>query len=108
MARIEIDSREIRDKGTFHSVFRRDLKFFGGYGRNMDAWIDCMTDLHGPTALSELHLPEEEGIEIVLAEAEDFSKRCPSLFLALMECTAFVNQRYRDRGSAVRVSLILE
>jgi hypothetical protein len=40
---------------SFHDVFGRTLKLFDGYGRNMNAWIDCMRDLHGVNALSSLN-----------------------------------------------------
>lgn len=75
MARFEIDASEIRDMSAFHEVFARTLKFFDGYGRNMDGWIDCMTDLHGPRALSALNLPEGEEIDIVLEGTQDLSRR---------------------------------
>lgn len=43
---IQLD--EIKDWPTFHDVFQRTLGFPDFYGRNMDAWIDCMTSLDAP------------------------------------------------------------
>jgi RNAse (barnase) inhibitor barstar len=106
VARFEIDASEIQDMSSFHDVFSRTLRFFDGYGRNMDAWIDCMTDLHGPTALSSLHLPDGEGIDLVLHGAQELGRRTPEILRELIECTAFVNRRYRSQDSEVRVALV--
>ena len=40
---IEIPVSEISDWDTFHDVFAAALGFPDFYGRNMDAWIDCLT-----------------------------------------------------------------
>jgi RNAse (barnase) inhibitor barstar len=88
VARFEIDAGAIQDMPSFHDVFERNLRFFDGYGRNMDAWIDCMTDLHGPHALSSLNLPEGERIELVLSGTQDLSRRKPEIIRELIECTA--------------------
>ena len=34
---------QITDWETFHDTFAQALGFPGFYGRNMDAWIDCLT-----------------------------------------------------------------
>jgi RNAse (barnase) inhibitor barstar len=34
---------KIIDWTSFHDVFQHTLGFPDFYGRNMDAWIDCMT-----------------------------------------------------------------
>ena len=91
---------------SFHDAFALTLKFFDGYGRNMDAWIDCMTDLHGPQSLSSLNLPEGEGIELVLNRTQDLSRRKPEIIFELVECTAAVNRQYRGRNSEARVALV--
>ena len=40
---ITIPFDRITDWESFHHVFKQTLGFPGFYGRNMDAWIDCMT-----------------------------------------------------------------
>lgn len=45
---VRIDARRIVDLDSFHDVFAEAFGFFGGYGRNMDAWIDCMSSLDDP------------------------------------------------------------
>ncbi|HZV35960.1 MAG TPA: barstar family protein [Verrucomicrobiae bacterium] len=39
-----IDTKRISDWNSFHSVFSEVMGSPNFYGRNMDAWIDCMTN----------------------------------------------------------------
>ncbi len=107
MAVFEINGDEITDVASFHDVFARVFDFPEFYGRNMDAWNDCMSDLHGPAALSGHHLPDGEPIDITLLNAESFAKRCPDVFRSFVGSTAFVNGLYAERGDQARISLIL-
>ena len=106
MARFEIDATDIRDETSFHAVFQDALGFFDGYGRNMNAWIDCMNDLHGPRSLSSFNLPEGEPVDLMFRGTDEFGRRCPELLRELVECTAAVNRRYRSMNSEVRVALV--
>src|SRR3984957_5737806 len=45
MTVVKLDMRHITDWDTFHAVFAKAFGFPDFYGRNMNAWIDCMTDL---------------------------------------------------------------
>ena len=86
MRRVMLDSSLISDWESFHRVFAELFSFPDYYGRNMDAWIDCMSD-------------DEICREVVLLEiqrAMDFKKRLPDIFDALVDCSAFVNERYTD------------
>jgi hypothetical protein len=46
---ITIAADQITDWDSFHSVFQATLGFPEFYGRNMDAWIDCMTYVDDPS-----------------------------------------------------------
>lgn len=48
MAVIQIDAARLRDWETFHSVFALELGFPSFYGKNMNAWIDCMSAIDDP------------------------------------------------------------
>ena len=41
---VRIDGDRIVDWDTFHNVFTEAFGFPGFYGRNMNAWIDCLTN----------------------------------------------------------------
>lgn len=97
---VTIDSSEILDWPTFHAVFTRTFGFPDFYGRNMNAWIDCMTDLDDPgTGMTQVHAPPNGIVLIKLLNAKEFSKRCPDQAAALTDCTAFVNWRRREQGN---------
>ncbi|MEP7007400.1 MAG: barstar family protein [Sphingomonas bacterium] len=106
---IFIPTADIIDWDTFHDVFEKALGFPGFYGRNMDAWIDCMTYADDPD--SDMITPSVQPGELLtlrLADAATFKKRCPDQYEALIECTAFVNYRRVERGDEPVLSLLVE
>lgn len=106
MARIRLDTAEIVDWGSFHDACHHAFGFPDFHGRNMDAWIDCMPDLtdveHGITTLK---LGPGESLEVEVAGFDEFRDRLPAIARELIECTGFVNERYRDWGEATRIHL---
>ena len=90
---VEIPIREIVDRDSFHTVFRVALGFPEYYGRNMDAWIDCMVTVDDPTA-GMTSVTVEPGALLVLSinGVEDFRDRCPEEYEVLVNCVAAVNQ----------------
>jgi RNAse (barnase) inhibitor barstar len=93
MAVLKIDAREITDWDSFHDVFARTCGFPDFYGRNMNAWIDCMTYLDEPEdTMTIVHVQPGEILTIHLEYSEDFRKRCPEIVKALVNCVEFVNE----------------
>jgi len=43
---VKIDSKTIDGWETFHDVFSQKFKFLSYYGRNINAWIDCMDEFN--------------------------------------------------------------
>ncbi len=82
MKNIVIRGSEIVDWTSFHDVFSASLGFPDFYGKNMNAWIDCLTDLS-----------DDESLLIQTTDSCEFKKRCPEIFDALIECSQLVNQR---------------
>ena len=106
MTLVRIDGSRIRDWESFHDAFVESFGFFSGYGRNMDAWIDCMTDLDDPgSGMSKVHAPPKGIVLLKVLNSRDFAKRCPEQFAALNECSAFVNWRRREQGNAPVLAL---
>jgi hypothetical protein len=92
---IRLETSRITDKESFHDEFVRLLGFPDFYGRNMNAWIDCMAYLKEPDAdMSSIHLKEDEVLLLEITQTDEFKKRCPELFDDLIECSAFVNERH--------------
>jgi len=47
---VEIPTQKIENAESFHEVFAEVLGFPDFYGRNVDAWIDCMSSGDDPTS----------------------------------------------------------
>ena len=97
---VRIDANRILDWSTFHAVFAEAFEFPAFYGKNMDAWIDCLTYLDDPeSGMTTVHVNGGGVISLVIDNAGDFKKRCPEQFAALVECAGFVNWRRVERGN---------
>jgi len=90
---VAIPTARIKDWESFHDVFASTLRFPDHYGRNMDAWIDCLSF---PDSMTELAIEPGEVLMLDLGLVEDFRTRCPDQYKAIVECAAFVNSRRLD------------
>ena len=96
---ISIPADQITDWDSFHSVFQAALGFPEFYGRNMDAWIDCMSYIDEPSSgMAKACVPPGELLTLRIDDAPDFQRRCPEQYDALVECAAFVNWRLVESG----------
>jgi Barstar (barnase inhibitor) len=96
---VKVDLGRIVDWPTFHAVFAETLGFPAFYGRNMDAWIDCMTYLDDPVArMTAVHAAPGQVVVLQCAGVKAFAARCPEQYAALVECSAFVNWRRIETG----------
>lgn len=90
-------------------MFDQALGFPRFYGRNMNAWIDCLTNADD-TESGMIANPVESGdlLTLAIADAAEFKQRCPEQFDALIECTAFVNYRRREVGDGPVLALLID
>ncbi len=103
---VEIPAERIVDRETFHDVFADVLGFPDFYGRNMDAWIDCLESLDEPgDGMTKVHAPPDGILVLAIRNAKDFAVRCPELYLDLLECSAFVNHARIDLGQGPVLAL---
>jgi hypothetical protein len=94
-----VPTSRITDRGTFHDVFADLMGFPSFYGRNMDAWIDCMSSVDSPgDGMSTVTVPAGGVLTLVLEDAETFRVRYSILYADLVECAAFVNMRRASQG----------
>jgi hypothetical protein len=99
MKTVSIDGAVIRDKESFHDTFAAAFGFPGSYGRNMDAWVDCMSSLDDPQApMSTVTVQPGEVLVIAVENAGDLKARCPDLWNEFLESAAFVNWRRTEHG----------
>lgn len=96
---VRIDAAKITDADSFHSAFAAAFGFPEYYGRNLDAWIDCLTCLDDPSSgMTTVNVLPGQTLTLILEHAEDLRGRCPDLFSAFLECSAFVNWRRVEVG----------
>jgi hypothetical protein len=106
MAFVKINTKQITDWASFHQVCKEAFGFPDFYGNNMNAWIDCLSYLEEPDGMTKFCLQKDEIMSIEITETEDFIKRQPEIFNALIECRAIVNQRYIETGGKPRIALL--
>jgi hypothetical protein len=99
---VSIPTGRINDWQSFHDVFASTLGFPDYYGRNMDAWIDCLSH---PDSMTNLVFEPGDVLTLDLGLIEDFRARCPDQYAAIVECAAFVNARRIDRGDSPTLAL---
>ena len=94
MAFVRLNTQQINDWASFHLVCKEDFGFPDFYGKNMNAWIDCLSYLTENDGMMRFVLVENEMLHIEVTETKDFNTRLPDILDALVECSAFVNKRY--------------
>jgi hypothetical protein len=106
MKTVSVDARAIDGTTSFHEAFSSALGFPSWYGRNMDAWIDCMCSLDEPgDGLSHVKVQPGEVLVVAVQNAAELKSRCPELWGELLEAAAFVNWRRLDAGQPAILSI---
>ena len=94
-----IEGRNIRDWDSLHDEFNRVFGFPSFYGRNMNAWIDCMTSLDCEgDGMTSIHVERNGVLMLEIADAAHLKRHCPEQYEAVIECAAFVNFRRIEAG----------
>lgn len=88
MAIHAIDGKSIYDWPTFHAFFAEEFGFPNYYGKNMDAWIDCIDEVDDGDSITTLFIHNAKYLKAT----------SPEIYNALIECSAFVNWRYVSQG----------
>jgi RNAse (barnase) inhibitor barstar len=101
-----IQARNIRDWDSFHDEFQRVFGFPSFYGRNMDAWVDCMTSLdREEEAMTAIHVVRGSVLTLEIEDAAHLKASCRDQYDAIVECAAFVNWRRIERGGSAVIAL---
>jgi len=98
MKTVHVDASKIADWESFYDAFATAFGFPEFFGRNMDAWIDCMSSLD--EEFNGIHVPPGELVCVALDHAQEFKLRCPIQYEAFVECSAFVNWRRLEAGES--------
>ena len=96
---VKINTDDILDWNSFHEVFSSKFRFPSFYGKNMDAWIDCMSSLDSPEdGMTTIHVKPGETLILELDNVTSLAKRNKEIYEAIVECSAFVNHRKIEVG----------
>lgn len=94
---MKIDAGRIVDWPSFHEVFAETLGFQGLYGRNINAWIDCLSCLNEPEAgVTNVHAPPGGGRDLCRSTMSLASQL--AVQQALVECAELGNWRWVAKG----------
>jgi RNAse (barnase) inhibitor barstar len=88
----------VRDKNAFLNALAKALQFPDYFGRNWDAFYDCLLDLkHG-----------DGGTLLVLREASGFARAEPEEFAAAVDTLADAADYWKGKNKALLVVVELE
>ena len=82
---IEVPASQINDWDTFHDTFAQTLGFPDFYGRNMNAWIDCLTYADEDDGMRAIAAEPGEVLTLQLQDCRELRSRCPEIYEALIE-----------------------
>jgi Barstar (barnase inhibitor) len=98
---VELSGTELIGAAAFHETFSRVFGFLEGYGRNMDAWIDCMGYLRDPDIrMTKFYVGKHETLTLLIRDYETLRDGAPKQWAGLIECSAVVNRREIEAGHA--------
>jgi hypothetical protein len=106
MPKAVIDTRAIHDWDTLHTACKEAFGFPDFYGRNGDAFIDCLTYLDEGDGMSRFVLKPGETLSVELLDAYEFAGRAPDLAAALIAWIGAVNERYVEDGKSPMLLLV--
>ena len=103
---VEINCDRIRSFNDLHDEFNKKFGFPEFYGKNMNAWIDCMTSLDCPEdGMTKIHAPKNGFVIIKLLNVNIMIKILPMAYEAIVDGVAFVNFRKMEIGESPVLAL---
>jgi hypothetical protein len=106
MAEVTLPLDKITDWTSFHAVSAKIFGFPKFYGHNNNAWVDCFQYLTDDDGMTRFTLQGSETLLIVLPDFEKSQERQSEICAGLLECVAFVNQSYIERGEIPRLAIL--
>jgi RNAse (barnase) inhibitor barstar len=107
MTTIKLNGALLTDWEAFHTVSQEAFGFPAFYGRNISAWIDCLSYLRDDDGMSAIRLQADELLTIALSDSEALRQHFPELLEELQFCVEMINERYADYGEKPALQLLL-
>jgi hypothetical protein len=95
---VSIRLTALRDKNAFLLAFATAAKFPAHFGRNWDAFYDCLLDMD----------PGDDGTLIVLQHASDFARGDPEEFAAAIDTLTDATDYWKEQEKMLAVVIELE
>ncbi len=92
---VEIDGAMIEDFDSFHNEFQAKMGFYEGYGWNLNAWIECMTDMFNAgehEGLTRFNLVDGDTFELVISNTQQWKQQAPEVFETFVDCCGACNR----------------
>ena len=105
---VEVDASEILDWPSFHSVFAKAFGFPAFYGRNLNAWIDCLTYVEQDDGMSAIVLAPGESLDLLVRNGKNWGKAAPDVVAGFSDAVDAVNQRISAAGADPRIRVTLQ
>jgi hypothetical protein len=94
---IHIDARKLTDAAGLHAALTEALGFPATYGKNLDALIDCLSDLDKPaTGMTKVHVVPGQTALLAVSHLDETGKNAAKVkaqVQTLNDVVAFVNFR---------------
>ena len=96
---VRIDARRPTDSARLHAAVAEAFGFFAGYGKNLDALIDCLSHLDDPAGgMSQVHVFPGRAALLAIDHVQGAGRAVAEQVQALADAVAFVNWRRLERG----------
>jgi hypothetical protein len=106
---IRIDARRLTDAAGLHATLAEAFGFGPGYGKNLDALVDCLTHLDDPSAaMSRVQVFPGQIALLVVEHTHGLSKSAATQLKSLADVAAFVNWRRLQSKQPPVVALAYE
>lgn len=94
---VKLDGRKMIE--SFHEYFAETFGFPDFYGKNMDAWIDCMSDLDCEEAgmISKNYVAPGQSVVFYIKHQEEL-KQYREIWDDFIECTSHLNKDRLQRN----------
>jgi hypothetical protein len=106
---IRIDAGRLTTATGLHAALDEAFGFAPGYGKNLDALVDCLTHLDDPKAsLSRVQVFPGQVALLVIEHTHGMDKPTAAQVKALADAAAFVNWRRLEKGKPPVLALAYE
>jgi RNAse (barnase) inhibitor barstar len=99
-----LNGRQLTTWEEFHDECATTFGFPAFYGRNRDAWIDCLTDIDG--GLTKAECQTEADLLISIENSSTWVTQAPAMVTEFVQLVQDVNMRFKEAGLAKKVAVV--